>query len=253
MKLPRQSRPASAFTMVEIAISLAIIGFALVAIIGILPAGLTVQKENREETIINQDANYLMYAIRSGLRASNELPWFFERIVVSNEFAGTDLVWNNNNLLARPELVLGLLSTPTERIHNGNRWFTTNLVYANVRAISGAAVEKPPQADSGIQDLAFAYRLTVQVVPYTGFDTNSTNWTATSTPFYTNWLAARAMETNLYEVSLRFQWPLLPNGGVGPGRQTYRTLIGGTLMPTNITGVSQKLYFFNPRTYANLQ
>ena len=38
------------FTMVEVAISLAIIGFALVAVIGILPAGLNVQKENREET-----------------------------------------------------------------------------------------------------------------------------------------------------------------------------------------------------------
>ena len=44
-----------AFTLVEVAIALAVIGFALVAIIGILPAGLNVQKENREETIINQE------------------------------------------------------------------------------------------------------------------------------------------------------------------------------------------------------
>jgi hypothetical protein len=48
----------SAFTMVEIAISLAVIGFALVAIIGVLPRGLRVQRENREETIINQDAGH---------------------------------------------------------------------------------------------------------------------------------------------------------------------------------------------------
>src|SRR5947207_7764407 len=41
--------PRSAFTMIEIAISLAVIGFALVAIIGILPTGMNVQKENREE------------------------------------------------------------------------------------------------------------------------------------------------------------------------------------------------------------
>jgi len=39
-------RNQSAFTLVEIALSIAIIGFALVAIIGVLPAGLNVQREN---------------------------------------------------------------------------------------------------------------------------------------------------------------------------------------------------------------
>src|SRR5947208_2537825 len=67
----RQSE--SAFTMVEIAISLAIIAFALVAIIGVLPLGLDVQKENRQETIINQDAGYLMDAIRNGARGLDDL------------------------------------------------------------------------------------------------------------------------------------------------------------------------------------
>ena len=40
----------AAFTMVEIAICLAIIGFALVAIIGVLPIGMNTQRDNREET-----------------------------------------------------------------------------------------------------------------------------------------------------------------------------------------------------------
>ena len=44
------------FSMIEIAIALGVIGFALVAIVGILPLGLTVQRDNRAETIINQDA-----------------------------------------------------------------------------------------------------------------------------------------------------------------------------------------------------
>src|SRR5436190_18277631 len=39
------------FTMIEIALCIAIIGFALVAIIGILPAGMQVQKDNREDTV----------------------------------------------------------------------------------------------------------------------------------------------------------------------------------------------------------
>src|ERR1044071_7522043 len=63
----------SAFTMIEIAISLAVIGFALVAIIGILPQGMTVQKENRQETIINQDAYMFLEAIRNGGRGFDDL------------------------------------------------------------------------------------------------------------------------------------------------------------------------------------
>src|SRR6266498_4220672 len=69
----RNSSQESAFTMVEIAISLAIIAFALVAIIGVLPLGLDVQKENRQETIINQDAGYFMDAIRNGARGLEDL------------------------------------------------------------------------------------------------------------------------------------------------------------------------------------
>jgi hypothetical protein len=54
--------------MIEIAISLAIIGFALVAIVGILPIGMSAQRDNRHETIINQDASVLMDALRNGER-----------------------------------------------------------------------------------------------------------------------------------------------------------------------------------------
>ena len=42
-----QFRRVAAFTMVEIAICLAIIGFALVAIVGVLPSGMRVQKDNQ--------------------------------------------------------------------------------------------------------------------------------------------------------------------------------------------------------------
>ena len=63
----------SAFTMMEIAISLAVIGIALVAIIGVLPIGMNVQQSNREETIIGQDANVLMEDIRNGSLGSDDL------------------------------------------------------------------------------------------------------------------------------------------------------------------------------------
>jgi type II secretory pathway pseudopilin PulG len=51
--------------MVEVAISLAIIGIALVAIIGVLPLGMNVQRDNREATVINQDASVFLEAIRN--------------------------------------------------------------------------------------------------------------------------------------------------------------------------------------------
>src|SRR3974377_1332546 len=63
----------SGFTMIEIAISLAVIAFALVAIIGILPIGMNVQKENRQETVINQDATIFMEAMRNGAQGADDL------------------------------------------------------------------------------------------------------------------------------------------------------------------------------------
>src|SRR5215468_7719377 len=75
----------SGFTMIEIAISLAVIGFALVAIIGILPQGMTVQKENRQETIINQDANMFLEAIRNGGRGFDDLTNYV--VAVTNYWA----------------------------------------------------------------------------------------------------------------------------------------------------------------------
>ena len=47
-------RPVAAFTMVEIAICLAIIGIALVGIIGVLPYGMNTQRDTREETQIGR-------------------------------------------------------------------------------------------------------------------------------------------------------------------------------------------------------
>ena len=59
--------------MIEIAICLAIIGIALVAIVGVLPLGMSVQRENREGTIINQDATVLLEAVRTGARGMDDL------------------------------------------------------------------------------------------------------------------------------------------------------------------------------------
>src|SRR3954467_1928687 len=76
-------RAREAFTMVEIAIAVAVIAFALVAIIGVLPAGLQVQKENRADTIINREGGYWMEAIRGGAQGIDELTNVVDKIVVN--------------------------------------------------------------------------------------------------------------------------------------------------------------------------
>src|SRR4051794_30212215 len=63
----------SAFTLIEIAISLGVIAFALVAIIGVLPMAMNVQKDNRQETVINQDATVLLNLICNGGLGADDL------------------------------------------------------------------------------------------------------------------------------------------------------------------------------------
>ena len=59
--------------MIEIALCLAIIGFALVSILLVLPSGMNTQRDTRQETIINQDASMLLEDIRSGARGLDDL------------------------------------------------------------------------------------------------------------------------------------------------------------------------------------
>src|SRR2546430_15236331 len=74
----------AAFTMVEIALCLGVIAFALVAIIGVLPTGVRVQRDNREDTIINQEGLLLLEAIRSGSQGLDYLTNYFDTITISN-------------------------------------------------------------------------------------------------------------------------------------------------------------------------
>ena len=122
-----QGRGQSAFTLIEIAISLAIIAFAMVAIIGVLPVGMSAQRENREETIINQDASIFMEAIRSGARGVDDLTNYVVAITniitefdENQKFVRDLRVWHTfNDSSVRPKYLLtngfriiGLLSTP---------------------------------------------------------------------------------------------------------------------------------------------
>lgn len=192
-------RGALGFTMVEIALCLAIIGFALVAIIGVLPSGLNVQKDNREETIINQDAMVWMDAIRAGAQGCDDLTRYV--MVITNVvsfypvqnwtnvatapsstdvyvFTATNSTRNGNPvslLLTNGLHIIGLLSTPrivwtAPLTTNGNGGFSSNYLVANVRAFSGSSVDKFPQTNATILDSAFSYRLIPEMGDYLPFN-----------------------------------------------------------------------------------
>ena len=263
-----RAAPQSAFTMVEIAICLAIIGFALVAIIGVLPSGMRVQRENREETIINQDASVLMNAIRNGDGAawthgerglddltnyvfaiSNYSQWYSvaqpsapPMLAKTATMGYTFFTSTSNGVPMNPPMpinsgarIIGLLSTPKYLTLKSppDGLFISNRVVAFMRAISGSAAEKPPQRDPGVQAVAFSYRLTPEIVPVQTYDTASRY--------------GRNLTNNLRELRLTFAWPLLPNGNVGSGRQVFRTMVGGQVATNNDSG--QTLYFFQPSIY----
>ena len=222
------------FTMVEIALCLAVIGFALVAIIGVLPLGMQVQRDSREETIINHDAGILLEAIRHG-RSVEDLNIFVEEIalwsnvqppVVYYEVQATNnpLIWGSN--------VVGCLSNPTSKRNE-----------AIVRSMNG------PAADTGSlgseREMAFRYKVIAEVRPFTSFDPDllSTN------------LLSRLQTNLLHEVRLTFRYPALPGGRTGTGKKVYRTVVSGQLhqMTNSVKPDDDELWFFKPQEFsANL-
>jgi prepilin-type N-terminal cleavage/methylation domain-containing protein len=243
----------SGFTMVEVAISLAIIGIALVAIIGVLPLGMNVQKDNREETLIGQDATVFMEAIRNGTRGANDLTNYVYAITNFRTFynpnLGATTPIGTTNLTGTN--IIGLLSTPEYTdlnnapianllAFNGN--YNSNHVVAYVYSISGPAVEKPPQDNGLVRDESFSYKMIVDNLPV------AVAPDAFNSPNLIDQSYARNLTANLHEVRLAFLWPLLPNGNVGYGRQTFRTLVAGQLAPDFY---NTNLYFYQPQIFTN--
>jgi hypothetical protein len=207
--------------MVEIALSLAIIAFALVAIIGILPAGLSVQKDNREQTVINLDAAYLMDTIRHGPlgqdnltnyivsitqnsyeyqgKLANGLPglsvpnltsytYTSNQTVISNAFTGVSAT---NSMLTDGFNIVGLLSMPKYIYLVPPAppplglivW--SNTVTAVFRAINGPAVDQGQSQAS--RDFAFQYQVTIELAPSADSPFNALgNWVNLTAPGYIN-------------------------------------------------------------------
>jgi hypothetical protein len=145
----KTARTHAGYTMIEIALAIAVIGFALVAIVGVLPSGMQVQKDNREDTIINQDGVFWLEAIRSGATGSVALSSFVDYVVDS---AGHTNQVGEGKPIQHTHQILGLLSAP--RFSPG-----TPAPAAQVRAIAGPAVMRDNK------DVNFKYVLHSTVFP----------------------------------------------------------------------------------------
>jgi type II secretory pathway pseudopilin PulG len=251
--------------MVEIAISLAVIGIALVSIIGVLPIGMHTQRDNREETLVNQDATVLLEAIRSGARGLDDLTNYVYAITnFGGQYVNGVLTLfpppigyaNYPSFLTNGVNIIGLLSMPEFTDPNNNyapienpssfKVYNSNHIVAYVRSISGPAIEKPLQNNDIIVGDSFGYRVLCVNAPV-AVDTNLYNTLLYPNvpPEYNKQLAA-----NLHELRLTFLWPQLPNGSVGPSRQTFRTLVAGQIMQTNYNG-SPWLYLYQSQSFTN--
>jgi hypothetical protein len=212
--------------MVEIALCLAIIGFALVAIIGVLPTGLEVQRTNREDTIINQEGAFFLEAIRSGSQGLDFLTNYIDELRINS---------TTNTPYLNGARIIGLLSTPKNAIFIPIGSSQTQLVYsvtAKVRAISGSAAEKG--TNIAARDFAFSYLLRSDITPYTN-----------SFPYNI------ALSSSLYDLRLSLSWPVVQRSAgwaAGPNQQTFRTLVSGRLAISNDI-LNQRLYFFQPSVY----
>ena len=257
-------RATAAFTMIEIALCLAIIGVGLVAIVGVLPIGLNTQRDTREETVVNQDATVLLEAIRNGQHGADDLTNYVYAITnywtlynANGNVAGSGIDGYNyqgsqvTKIAPPPSIpltnganIIGLLSTPEfttnasgfylpiPTLFNNNGY--SNHVVAYVRSLSGLATEKPPQNNDLMVGDSFSYRIYC-VNAGVPFDTNR--------PFAGY---VRQLFANEHELRMTFLWPQQPNGSLGSGRHTYRTTIAGQL---GTNAANQGLYFYQPQTF----
>jgi prepilin-type N-terminal cleavage/methylation domain-containing protein len=262
--IPRSAERA--FTMIEVALCLAIIGIALLAIIGVLPLGMNAQRDNREETVIGQDATLLLEAIRSGSRGADDLTNYVYAITnywayynangsfsksnangyAYNGVFVTSPIYTNGPYFSAPITnganIVALLSTPEFIADVATNYpavptlFNTagysNRVVAYVRSMSGLAAEKPPQDNPIMRESTFTYRVLCVNAPL-AVDTNN--------------LAgfSRQLAGNQRELRLTFMWPQQPNGSLGRGRQTYRSTLAGQLTLTN------GFYFYQSQSFTN--
>jgi len=208
LRLNRPNPFQSAFTLVEVAMSIALVAFALAAIIGVLPAGLRVQEENYADTIINLEGPLIMEAIRSGSTNISDLEFTVEwlrRVELSNSVP----VYTNYITNLNAANIIGQLSQPK---YDPN--FTTEFV-GQAKFISNSGSLLNEASSTAARNMAFSYLVTSEVIPLqTRLNANPT------------------LTNSVYDIKLTLNWPVRPgstpqNIRVGRGEKVFRTTVAG--------------------------
>jgi type II secretory pathway pseudopilin PulG len=281
----------AAFTMMEIAISLAVIGIALVAIIGVLPYGMNVQQDNRQQTIIDQDSSVFLEAIRNGQLGLDDLTNYVYAITNSwTEFlpassgggidhfgvngytysqatvdpkylteAGIPIA-NLETAITNGANIIGLMSTPEFTDVNGNPvagvdYNINNYVYSN-HVVAYCYSVSGPAYEKPPQDNSLvrqdSFGYRIYCVNAPMPPNTNELMAGTVTPY------EQEIEYGLHELRLSFEWPQLANGNLGPARQTFRTLVAGQLQrqplfnPANNNVLwNTNFYFYQSQWFTN--
>ena len=241
MRCSDRYRPSychSGFTLLEIAVALAVIGFAIVAVLGVLPTGLNIQRDTRERTIVTQDATYLIEAIRRGVSidsaVATNLLYHVEYVasVISstNGAPKTNVLIYNTHYFNDGDL-LRLLSEPHRSSGPGARNFTL----MQMRSLSGTASEKGGRGEEG--RITFNYLLTSEVIPITTVDPTSILSTENLDPrdqSYRNAQLGR-LSTNLAELRFTIAWPATLPGAKSDQnarkQMEFRSYVSGLIRP----------------------
>ena len=235
MKLPLHTplrRTTTAFTMVEVALSLAIVAFAMVAIIGVMPTGINVQKENREDTIISQDAAFILEALRGG-EASSNLTALSAGLV--GHIYGVNLTTFPPTAIPNypysPLDIVKRLSIPSWDT-SGFTTGATVAVSARFRAMSGGLGDTAGAATN----LAFNYYVRAQI---TRFSPDPYN------------VAYNPLATNLHEIKLTFQWPVYDDPGITTPPTSFgnRQLVVRSIVSGQLVNLTNGGYVFRPGTF----
>jgi len=180
-------RRADGFTMVELAMCIGIVAFAMVAILGVLPLGLGVQRQNREETIVEQEGPLWVDLIRRGGIGWDEVTKYVDSVVIEHTpvngsgagqtfgFRGPFYPASNpvpapGTTLTTPRDIVSLLSIPRFEADRGIIY--SNRVTAICRSFSGDLNSQiRPSGTAGFQpadrqlDDALKYQMQVDLTP----------------------------------------------------------------------------------------
>jgi len=226
------ARRDSAFTMVEIALCLAVIAFALVAVAGVLPTGFRINKDCNYEGLMAREAQYLLQLVNSGGHDADYLTNKFDYIKIksmwqqnrtpksliviltnspglSNWITPNTLLWG---VLTNGQMIAGALQS---RMHDGfgDGRFTNN-VTARVKQILGS----PFQGSRLEKDAAFTYQLRSGVVPLDSYSQDSIDYLAEglSPEEQLNrsnfWASVKFRHRNYSQVLLTLQGPIYQKG-----------------------------------------